>query len=209
MDWRYAVLELYSGDLGRRRVEALFLPLFSSMVEASRGSSSLSISSWESQIWLDQVLFVLLCAAMVVGTGRSSVLGEAADLVIQGIIKLAFSAVNVNLLALLRPLLLELQIKSLQGSRKLHGWLQRLAGHSWFCWQKPMPPPSTSSEEALFKVMAGDGGHSVSGEVAGSSWTRLRFCFIFWGPVCISGGPVCNFYLFWGPLCGIVSLLLL
>ena len=132
MDWRYAVLELYPGDLGRRRLETLFLPLFSSMVEASRSSSSLSISSWESQIWLEQVLFVLLlCAAMEVGTGRNSVLCEAADLVIQGIIKLAFSAVNVNLLALLRPLLLELQIKSLRYILSESSWSQNFAAYGW------------------------------------------------------------------------------
>lgn len=69
--------------------------------------------------------------------------------------------------------------------------------------------------EALFslpdagKVVVGDGGLSISDEVADCSRIRLLSLVVIWGPVCKMGGLSCNFHFLWGPLCSVVTLLMI
>lgn len=64
--------------------------------------------------------------------------------------------------------------------KTLFGWLGWIAG-LWICRPTPMPRPSTSTGKALFTLLskdwAGDGGQSISGEVAGSYKIQLHLLF--------------------------------
>jgi hypothetical protein len=173
-----------------------------------------SISLVESQIWPMLIMSALFLqhAVVVLWKKGLDLVGVALDLELRGVSMLAVRFVKLYPMPLRRPRLLELKINIRHVSSKLFGWLGWITGHWWLCRQKPMPSSSTSTGEALFtllsKDLAGDGGQSFSGEVAACFRTRLRFCSILWGPVCIKEGHVCNFNLFGDPLRSIVTLLI-